>query len=262
MKIDLTGKVALVCGASQGIGRAVASQFATSGAQLILLARSENLLKEFSIELTRKTNLQHFYISCDIADIEKLENRVLGILSEINKIDILVNNTGGPPPGFLYSSDLSHLENAFRQHIMSAQKLMSLLLPGMINRGFGRIINIVSIGMRQPIDNLGVSNVVRGAMGSWAKTLSRELAQFGITVNNILPGYTLTERLRSVIQNIAKEKSISFEEEVDNVLQKIPAKRFARPEEIAFLATFLASEFAEYINGASIPVDGGFLSCI
>lgn len=262
MKIDLAGKIALVCGASKGIGRAIAYQFATSGAQLILLARSENELKEINSELIESTNKVHHYISCDILNIDELENSVLGILDKLGKVDILVNNTGGPPRGLLHTSDLSQLERAFRQHILSAQKLISLLLPGMINHGFGRIINIVSIGMRQPIENLGVSNVVRGAMGSWAKTLSRELGQYGITVNNILPGYTLTDRLKSLINNSSNEKGISFDEEASFILEKIPAKRFAKPEEIAFLATFLASDFAAYINGASIPVDGGFLSCI
>ncbi|MFN3307029.1 MAG: SDR family oxidoreductase [Candidatus Kapaibacteriota bacterium] len=262
MKIDLAGKVALVCGASQGIGRAIAYQFAASGAELILVARSESKLKELSSDLTEITNKQHFYISCDISNIDELKKGVLGVLEKIGNVDILVNNTGGPPQGLLHTSDLYQLEKFFRQHILSAQKLITLLLPGMIKQAFGRIINVVSIGMRQPIYNLGVSNVVRGAMGSWAKTLSRELAHYGITVNNILPGYTLTDRLKSIIQNNANEKGISFNEEANFIIENIPAKRFAKPEEIAFLATFLASDYAAYINGTSIPVDGGFLSCI
>lgn len=262
MDINIKGKVALVCGASQGIGKAIAEQFASSGAKVILLARSQETLKALVDNLNKKTETNHLYISCDLSNLEDLERKVQEILNQIGTIDILVNNTGGPPPGKLYLSEAEQLEIAFRQHILSAQKLISLLVPGMIENKFGRIINVVSVGMREPIENLGVSNTIRGAMGSWAKTLSKELGPFGITVNNILPGYTLTERLKSLIQQRANEKQISFEEEASSIIAKIPAKRFALPEEIGYLAAFLASNFASYINGASIPVDGGFLSGI
>ncbi|MCX7908363.1 MAG: SDR family oxidoreductase [Ignavibacteria bacterium] len=262
MEISLQNRIALVCGASQGIGYAIASQFAYSGAKVILLARNETKLNEITKTLCIKTNVKHLYVACDISNLQILEIKVKDILSQIEAIHILVNNTGGPEPGLLHNSTTEQLEKAFRQHILSAQKLIELLVPGMKENKFGRIINIVSVGMREPIENLGVSNTVRGAMGSWAKTLSRELAPFGITVNNILPGYTLTERLKSLINNRASAKGVSFEEESLSILQKIPTKRFAKPEEIAYLATFLASEYASYINGTSIPIDGGYLSSI
>lgn len=262
MKINLSGRVSLVCGSSQGIGKAIASQFAFSGAKVILLARNETKLKKLAEDLSEKTKVTHLFIPCDISNIEILEKKVLEILDIVERIDILVNNTGGPPPGLLYTSKLEDLEQAFRQHILSAQKLIELIVPKMILNRFGRIINIVSVGMREPIENLGVSNTIRGAMGSWAKTLSRELAPYGITVNNILPGYTMTERLEYLITKRASDKGIAFEVEAEAILHKIPAKRFGTPEEIGYLATFLASDFAGYINGVSIPIDGGFLSCI
>lgn len=262
MKIDLSEKFALVCGASQGIGRAIAEQFAISGARVILLARNQQKLQSLANELISKTKNSHFVLACDISDIAQLEEKVQKVLDQVGIIHILVNNTGGPPPGKLFTSEPAQLECAFRQHILSAQKLISLLVPKMIETNFGRIINVVSVGMREPIENLGVSNTIRGAMGSWAKTLSKELAPYGITVNNILPGYTLTDRLKTLLQKRAQEKNISFEEEAKQILQKIPSQRFGIPEEIGYLATFLASDFASYINGASIPVDGGFLSCI
>ncbi len=262
MEIDLSGRIALVCGASQGIGEAIAKQFAFSGANVIVLARNEQKLQRIVTELFSKTNQEHYYIACDVSNITLLETKVTESLEKIGEIHILVNNTGGPPPGQLFTSNIEQLGFAFRQHILSAQKLITLLVPKMIENKFGRIINVVSVGMREPIENLGVSNTIRGAMGSWAKTLSKELAQFGITVNNILPGYTLTERLISLLQQRSKEKGKTFEEEANQILHKIPARRFAKPEEIASLAVFLASEKAGYINGTSIPIDGGFLSCI
>lgn len=262
MKINLRGKVALVCGSSQGIGKAIAVQLAYSGAKVILLSRNEDKLKEIVEDLTQKTGQTHLYITCDVSILDELEKKITILLNEIGAIHILVNNTGGPSPGLLYTSKVEPLQIAFQQHVMSAQKLINLILPTMIENHFGRIINIVSVGMREPIENLGVSNTIRGAMGSWAKTLSKELASFGITVNNILPGYTLTERLRSLIEVRAKNKSNTYAEEAENILKMIPARRFGTPEEIAYLATFLASEYSCYINGASIPIDGGFLSCI
>jgi len=262
MKIELRNRVALVCGASQGIGKAIAYQFAISGAIVALLARNEKALKEIAAELRSKTGVEHIIVHCDVSNLTDLETKISSLLKEIGAFHILVNNTGGPERGLLYTSQIESLEFAFRQHILSAQKLISLIVPGMIENNFGRIINIVSIGMREPIENLGVSNTIRGAMGSWAKTLSKELAPFGITVNNILPGYTLTDRLKSLIEKMAIDNNTSLETEANKIIQKIPAKRFGTPEEIGYLATFLASDLASYISGASIPIDGGYLSCI
>ncbi len=262
MVISLEGRIALVCGASQGIGKAIAYQFAKSGARVILLARNEDKLKQIVFELNKITNKEHFFICSDISNHSELEPEVRKFLEVFESIDILVNNTGGPPPGKIINAQLKDFELAFKQHILSSQFLVSLLIPSMKEKGFGRIINIVSVGMREPIENLGVSNTIRGAMGSWAKTLSREVAPFGITVNNILPGYTDTKRLRFLISNTAERNQTSFEEELFKIVQKVPSKRLGKPEEVGFLATFLASEYSGFINGTSIPIDGGFLSSI
>jgi 3-oxoacyl-[acyl-carrier protein] reductase len=262
MLISLNSKVAFVCGASQGIGKAIAYQFAFAGAKVILLARNEENLSKNVFELRQKTGIEHSYICCDISNHNDLESKVKHILEQNQSIDVLVNNTGGPAPGKLTDAELEDFQKAFAQHILSAQLLVKLLLPGMISKNFGRIINIVSVGMRQPIDNLGVSNTIRGAMGSWAKTLSREVAPYGITVNNILPGYTATERLQFLLEQTAFRNNTSYDMELNKILERIPAKRLGSPDEIAYLATFLASDYASYINGASIPVDGGFLFCI
>jgi 3-oxoacyl-[acyl-carrier protein] reductase len=171
----------------------------------------------------------------------------------------LVNNTGGPAPGKISEAQKDDLINAFNQHIITSQMITTKLLPYMIKAQFGRIINIISIGVKQPIENLGVSNTIRGAMASWAKTLSREVAMNGITVNNILPGYTATERLSYLFKNNAEKQGISVDEYSNGIKLMIPSGRFAQPEEIAFVAGFLSSDFASYINGINLPVDGGYL---
>ncbi|MGQ9818924.1 MAG: SDR family oxidoreductase [Candidatus Kapaibacteriales bacterium] len=262
MNIQLNNYRALVCGASQGIGLAIAKAFASSGATVTLLARNESKLKELVLELNNVTLNAHSYISVDMTNIKELQMKITEYVQKIDSFDILVNNSGGPPQGKLYESSVYELESAFRQHIVSAQVLLQALLPKMKAKSYGRIINIVSIGLKQPIDNLGVSNTIRGAMGSWAKTLSRELGEYGITVNNILPGYTLTERLETLIRYNAEKNRIGYTEELQKIQQKIPAKRLGKPEEIANLVVFLASPLASYINGVSIPVDGGFLEAI
>ncbi|MCX7879775.1 MAG: SDR family oxidoreductase [Ignavibacteria bacterium] len=262
MEIKLEGKIALVCGASQGIGKAIAECFAFAGAKVIALARNEAKLQQLINHLSERTQKVHHYIAIDIGNIELLKVTTESFFDDVGYPDILVNNTGGPSAGKLINASISELIQAYYNHILSAQTLTQVLIPKMKDKRFGRIINIVSIGLRQPIDNLGVSNTIRGAMGSWAKTLSRELAPFGITVNNILPGFTLTERLKELVEKKADENKTNFEYEINKLVESVPAKRLGLPSDIAYLATFLASEFANYINGVSIPVDGGFLSCI
>lgn len=259
MEIQLNNLHALVCGASQGIGLSIAKAFAQSGATVTLLARNEAKLAEITLELMEITKNNHSYLAVDMLNSKELKSCVTQHIQKYGGFEILVNNTGGPPAGELFESSIEELENAFRQHISSAQVLLQAVLPNMKSKRFGRIINIISIGLKQPIQNLGVSNTIRGAMGSWAKTLSRELAEFGITVNNILPGYTLTKRLETLINTIAERNRTSFEEELSKIQKRIPAKRLGKPEEIAYLAVFLASTLSSYINGTSIPVDGGFL---
>ncbi len=262
MDLNLDNKNALICGSSQGIGKAIALQFAEMGANVILLARNEDKLKETVNQLANNGNQKHSYITANLDRPNDLIKKVKNILTEYGIIQLLVNNSGGPAPGSIFDASTSDLESAFRQHIISSQLLTQLLVDGMKKSNFGRIINIISIGLKQPIENLGVSNTIRGAMGSWSKTLSRELAQFGITVNNILPGYTLTNRLLSLFEHRAKEKKISIEEEQNNISMVVPAQRLGKPEEIAFAVSFLASEQASYINGINLPVDGGFLSSL
>lgn len=261
MEINLKGKTALVCGASQGIGKAIAMQLAMCGANIIAVARSVELLNSLITSLNNDDIQRHFSIVADFSEPEIATEIIKKNVPADFGIDILVNNTGGPPPSAAHLAAISEYRRAFDMHIVMSQLLTQLVIPQMKQKNFGRIINIISVGAKQPIENLGVSNTIRGAMVNWSKTLSRELAQYGITVNNILPGYTKTPRLEALIK-IRAEKEQKLELDVEKeIVTKIPAKRLGKPEEIAFLAAFLASDYAGYINGVSIPVDGGFLGC-
>lgn len=262
MNVSLEGLRAIVCGASQGIGKAIAIQFAKSGASVFLIARNEENLRKTIASLPQNSTQHHTYSCVDMTNLPKLETIIATASSKYEGFHIVVNNTGGPPPSLLYQSKNNELESAFKQHVLSAQTILRIILPKMIELKYGRIINIISVGLKQPIGNLGVSNTIRGAMGSWAKTLSKELATYGITVNNILPGYIRTERLKYLIQTNSLSKNIAYEEEEMNFIENIPVKRLGRPEEIGYLATFIASPLASYLNGASIPLDGGFLDCL
>ncbi|WP_291721858.1 SDR family oxidoreductase [Bernardetia sp.] len=259
MLLDLTGKIALVAGSTQGIGLATAKQFAQSGATLILLARSEEKLKNIVSELPTPQNQNHSYLVADFSSPNTLQDA----LSEAQKnkgfegAHILINNTGGPPPNKAHEASLQSFRDAFEQHLICNQILVQALLPFMKKEKFGRIINVISTSVKQPIENLGVSNTIRAAVANWAKTLSFELAQHGITVNNVLPGMTSTARLDAIIKNKAKNANISEDEAIHQLKSTIPAYRFAEPEETANAILFLASEKASYINGINLPVDGG-----
>lgn len=259
MKIDLNGKNALVCGASHGIGKAIALELADSGANVTLLARSKDALDSVFAHLNNNGKQKHHIISADIRDFDKISEQLNNITSVHSSYHILINNTGGPPAGALHKADEKELNDAFEMHVISAQRLLSLLLPGMEQMHYGRIINIISVGLKQPIANLGVSNTIRGAMGSWAKTLASELAQYGITVNNILPGYTNTGRLKNLFENISKNEKKSKEQVISEIVSEIPAGRLGEPSEIAYIVAFLTSDLAGYINGINLPVDGGYL---
>jgi len=256
MNIKLQNKNALVCGSSQGIGKSIALEFAESGANVTLLARNRDALELVLKDLSNDGTQKHSYICSDIADIESIESE---IKKQKESFDILVNNTGGPAPGILYEAKTEDLEAAFKNHIIAAQRLTLMLVQGMKEKKFGRILNIISVGLKQPIMNLGISNTIRGAMGSWAKTLASELGPFGVTVNNILPGYTNTERLNHLFEHRSNIEKISIEEVKAGILNEVPAKRLGEPNEIGYLACFLASENASYINGINLPIDGGFL---
>lgn len=259
MVIDLSGKNAVVCGSTQGIGKAIALQFAASGASVILIARNEDSLRSVLRELHASKKQNHNFIVADFSDPSGLKEKMKNFVSENPPVHILVNNSGGPKAGEANKASTDEFENAFKNHLICNQILVQAVCEGMKKEKYGRIINIISTSVKQPIKGLGVSNTIRAAVASWAKTLAGELAPFGITVNNILPGATKTGRLESLIKTKAEEKGISIEESSKAWLSEIPAGRFAEPEELAYTAAFLASEQAGYINGINLPVDGGRL---
>jgi 3-oxoacyl-[acyl-carrier protein] reductase len=257
MDLSLRGKTALVCGASKGIGKAVAIELSQLGANVILAARSAELLAQAIGELDHSHPGQaHQFLALDFSKTNELQLR-LKALSTGQPIHILINNTGGPAGGPILEAKAEQFLEAFSNHILTAQLLTTLLSPGMKQAGYGRIVNIVSTSVRIPLDNLGVSNTIRGAMASWSKTVANELAPFGITVNNVLPGFTETERLVEVLSGAAKNKGRELEEEMKIAAQSIPMGRFGTPQEIASAAAFLASPAASYITGTSLLVDGG-----
>ena len=259
---DLTGKRAMVCGGSQGIGRACAVEMARAGAEITLLARNEDRLKNLINELAAKNDQSHKYIAVDFNDIDTLKRKVSAHLDESGPFHILLNNTGGPPPGPIVGATPEDFLKALNRHLIGNQILSQLLIPEMKKAGYGRIINIISTSVRQPIPGLGVSNTTRAAVASWAKTLAGEVAPFGITVNNILPGFTDTERLRSLFEHNANQRGMNFKEIEKDALDGIPMGRLGNSEELGRVAVFLASEMASYVTGASIPVDGGRTSTL
>ncbi|OAB76165.1 SDR family oxidoreductase [Cochleicola gelatinilyticus] len=256
MNLDLTNKNALVCGSTAGIGKASAKQLAKLGATITLVARNEEKLKEVLIELSHEKGQKHNYIVADFTNPEELKKKVTERVKE-KPFHILLNNTGGPKGGPIFSAEVDEFTNAFQQHLVCNQILVQAVVPGMKEADYGRIINIISTSVKQPIDGLGVSNTIRGAVANWSKTLANELGQFGITVNNVLPGFTATDRLESIVSNAAKKMN-KTESEASKFMQGlVPARRFAQPGEIANAVAFLASEAASYINGINLPVDGG-----
>jgi len=257
MNIDLTGRTALVCGSTQGIGKESAIQLAKSGARVILAARNEDKLQKIKQKLDSINQQNNDFICADFDNSKLLFNKVKEFLADKNTIHILVNNSGGPSPGSMLESNSKQFKDAFNRHLINNHNLSKLLIPGMKSDSFGRIINIVSISVKQPIPDLGVSNTIRGAVASWAKTLSYEVASYGITVNNILPGLTKTERLKTLIKGIAEKHNRSINEVTKEMESSVPSKRFAEPSETAAAITFLASDQASYINGINLPVDGG-----
>ncbi|WP_336517908.1 SDR family oxidoreductase [Pollutibacter soli] len=256
MNLSLNNKTALICGSSQGIGLAVAQELAGLGANCVLLARNEEVLRTAVQSLSKKENQEHQYLIADFADPEKVRSVVYEFLNN-RKIDILINNSGGPKPGLISTAATTEFENAFRQHVVNNQNLALAVIPGMKESGYGRIINIISTSVRVPLKNLGVSNTIRAAVASWAKTLSNEIGQFGITVNSVLPGFTKTERLNSMIENNAKQANRDVEQLRSEMEADVPLRRFGEPSEIATMVAFLATPAASYVNGISIPVDGG-----
>ncbi|SJZ40258.1 3-oxoacyl-[acyl-carrier protein] reductase [Chitinophaga eiseniae] len=256
MNISLQGKTALVCGSSQGIGLATAIELAALGATCILTARNEARLKAAVAQLAADTGQAHRYIVSDFSDPGEVTDLAADLALE-GPVHILVNNTGGPAAGPILEAPTSAFADAFSQHVLCNQILAQALVPGMISAGYGRIINIVSTSVKAPLKNLGVSNTTRWAVAAWAKTLANELAQHGITVNNVLPGSTLTDRLEKLFNAAAAARNVSPDTVAEEWRNEIPMKRFGEAHEIAAMAAFLASPAASYVTGTSIAVDGG-----
>jgi 3-oxoacyl-[acyl-carrier protein] reductase len=262
MNLDLTGRNALVCGASRGIGQATAVALSNLGANLTLVARDPERLAQTLGNLSTRDGQAHHSISADVHDSESWASALADLLDNRGVFHILVNNSGGPPAGPLHLADPEAFVAPFRQHLVANHIAVQQLLPGMRDAQYGRVINIISTSVKEPIKGLGVSNTIRGAVASWAKTLAGELAADGITVNNVLPGFTDTERLDYIFTNKAEKTGKSKDDVIAEALAQIPAGRFAEPSEIANAIAFLASPAAAYINGVSLAVDGGRLNCL
>ena len=256
MNLSLEGKNAVVCGSSQGIGYAIAEELALMGANCILLARNKELLEGAVGKLDTTLRQTHSFHVVDFNNQEATRNLIQGIVAE-RPIHILINNSGGPAAGPITEATEEQFLNTFNQHLITNHILTKAVMEGMKQEGFGRIINIISTSVRIPLRNLGVSNTIRGAVASWAKTMANELGQFGITVNNVLPGFTRTQRLDAIIGNTSSKKGVAVEQVESEMQEEVPMKRFGEASEIAAVAAFLASPAASYVNGVSIPVDGG-----
>ena len=256
MNLSLEGKYAVICGSTQGIGFAIAEELALLGANCTLVARNEEALKTAVQTLDIALRQEHNYL---IADFTKPEELKKIIEKHVNghPVHILINNTGGPAAGPIIDATEDAFLNTFNQHLICNHILTKAVVPSMKKEGYGRIVNIISTSVKVPLKNLGVSNTIRGAVASWAKSMANELGQFNITVNNILPGFTATQRLSTLIENIAKRGNTVVDIVEENMKEEVPMKRFADASEIAAVAAFLASPAASYVNGASIPVDGG-----
>jgi 3-oxoacyl-[acyl-carrier protein] reductase len=256
MDLSLHGKTAVICGSSQGLGLASARELALLGANCILIARNKEKLENAVNSLGKTSSQKHSYKIADFFNSEEVRNTINEILRE-GPVHILVNNSGGPPSGIVSEAKEEEFTKAFNQHLINNHILATAVIPGMKKEGFGRILNIISTSVKIPLSYLGVSGTVRAAVATWGKLLSHDLGQFNITVNNVLPGYNETERLESLIASNAQKKNITKEEAAKEMYSDIPMKRFGKPEEFGAVVAFLASPAASYVNGASIPVDGG-----
>ena len=256
MNLSLEGRTAVVCGSTQGIGNGIARELALLGAECLLLARNEERLKAAVEALPRPHGQRHGYRVADFTQPDHVRDAIAGIVAGTT-VHILVNNTGGPAPGPITEAADVRFVDAFQQHLVNNHRLAQAVLPGMRAAGYGRIINVISTSVRIPLRNLGVSNTIRGAVASWAKSLSNEVAADGITVNSILPGFIQTGRLESLVGQIAAGRNAAPAEVAREMAAEVPVGRFGEIHEIAAVAAFLATPAASYVNGASIPVDGG-----
>ncbi len=262
MNLDLTGKTAVVCGSTQGLGYASAVELALLGANVVLMARNEEKLKEAVQTLETGKGQKHQWLVADFNDNNQVIAAVNRFLDDGKTANILVNNTGGPAGGTALSATVEEMLQAFNNHLLCNHILTKALVPGMKAAGYGRIINIISTSVKQPIPGLGVSNTIRAAVANWSKTLASELGPFGITVNNVLPGFTKTVRADYVIQKRIETSGRTEEEVMKELVSEIPAGRIGRADEFGAAVAFLASPAAAYINGINLPVDGGRLNCL
>ena len=256
MNLSLEGKYAVICGSSQGIGLAIAEELALLGANCTLMARNEEALKSAVHTLDIALRQQHNFLVADFSKPAEVRAVIEGYIAN-QPVHVLINNTGGPPSGPITEATEEAFLNTFNQHLICNHILAKAVVPSMKKEGYGRIINIISTSVKIPLKNLGVSNTIRGAVASWAKTLANELGEFNITVNNVLPGFTNTQRLATLIKSIAKKGNALVEVVSKNMAEEVPMKRFGEASEIAAVAAFLASPAASYVNGVNITVDGG-----
>jgi len=262
MDTGLKDKTVLITASSMGIGKAVAEMFAEEGCKIAISSRSKENLLSTAQELKDKFSIEPFWSVCDLNKQKDIENTFNAVSSQFGNIDILVNNCGGPVPGLFQQLDEEDWNNAYEQVLLSSVRFSKLVLPGMMANNWGRIINLTSISVKQPVDNLVLSNSLRAGVSRLTKTLSNEVAKFNITVNNVAPGMTLTRRLYELAVVEAKEKGKSHEEILVEMAKRIPLNRLAKPEEIASVVIFLASKQASYVTGVTIQVDGGYVKGI
>lgn len=256
----LSGKQAIVCGSTNGIGWACAYELANQGASVTLFARNEESLKKRVAELPSDNGQSHGYLVADFSNVDSVKQAAQKHVAAGAVVDILVNNTGGPPSGLIIEAEPAAFQAAYAQHVINNHNLLQAVLPGMKERSFGRIVNIISTSVFQPIKGLGVSNTTRAAVANWARTVSSEVATFGITINNVLPGYTDTERLNHLFEAKSKRTGASPDAIRQAAVDSIPAGRMGEAKEIAAVVAFLASPAASYVNGVNLPVDGGRLA--
>jgi 3-oxoacyl-[acyl-carrier protein] reductase len=262
MDTGLKDKTVLITASSMGIGKAVAEMFAEEGCKIAISSRSKDNLLSTAQGLKDKFSIEPFWSVCDLNKQKDIENTFNAVSSQFGNIDILVNNCGGPVPGLFQQLDEEDWNNAYEQVLLSSVRFSKLVLPGMMANNWGRIINLTSISVKQPVDNLVLSNSLRAGVSGLTKTLSNEVAKFNITVNNVAPGMTLTRRLYELAVVEAKEKGKSHEEILVEMAKRIPLNRLAKPEEIASVVIFLASKQASYVTGVTIQVDGGYVKSI
>jgi 3-oxoacyl-[acyl-carrier protein] reductase len=257
MIYSLKNKIALVCGSTQGIGKAIALKLSEMGCAIILVSRNEEKLQATLSELDTSQGQTHQFLKVDFSDPLQIKEKIDSFLKNHSGVHILINNSGGPKGGPIKDASTEEFIITFNQHLICNHILVQALYPKMIELGYGRIINIISTSVKQPLPNLGVSNTIRGAVASWSKTLANELGQYGITVNNILPGATDTIRLKELAEIKSQKTGQSIEEIFQEMANESPMKRIAQPQEVAAAVAFLASPDASYINGINLPVDGG-----